>query len=683
VAWLFGRRPTGDLGEEIRAHIEMEAQANRESGMTSEEAHYAARRRFGNVALAQEKSREMWGWTTVEVLAQDLRYAVRQLRRNPGYTAVAVLALTLGIGVNTAVFTGYETMVGRSVDARNPGEIVNIALVHPSGSGDFLFGYPDYQAYRESLHSFRGLVAFKPERLRVSDVGQRPAGATSGAGFLGLLSLPSTNAEFANVFAVSENYFQILGVEAARGRSFELMSVPELLASPSVLISENYWERRFARDPAVLGRTVRLNRVAVAIVGITPRDFVGASVSAPDFWLPISLEPLVHADENWLHDRENQQFRIYGRLAPGVGIERAQAEVNVLADRLRSLHDPRSDAARPVTALVWPGSPFPLPLKMYRGLMLTILLIMSAAGMVLVIACANVASLQLARGRSRQAELQTRLSLGASRARLIRQLLTESALSGLVAGAVALPFTWALLRVAVAMAAERLGSDATLVFDVTPDVPLFAFVLAISLVAGILFGLVPAMEASRSGLSSNPRGGTSPIRTRRLQDLLLAAQVGLSLVLLIAASMLIRSSMNTLSMETGNESRRVVDVSLQFPEGPEYSADRKAAFVQELRGRLTALPEVVAITSARAPDENSFRTAVLAVDRGTSSARHGQSILHYTYIQASYFQTLGIPLSAGHTFQEHAITRNIRLFSASRQRKSSGPVKIPLAAAFA
>ena len=651
---LFGSRAADDLGEEIRAHIEMEGQSNRESGMPPEEAYYAARRRFGNVALAEETSREMWGWHTGEALVQDLRYAARQLRRNPGFTVVVVLALALGIGVDTAVFTAYEAMVGRSVDARNPREIVNIALVHPPASGNFLFSYPDYQAYRDSLHSFRGLIAFKPERLRVSDAGLRPSGETSSRWFLGLPSLPGANAEFASVFAVSENYFQVLGVEVARGRGFESMSVPELLASPAVLISENYWERRFARDPAAVGRTLRLNRVAVTIAGIAPRDFVGTSVSAPDFWLPISLEPLVHVDENWLRDRENLQFRIYGRLAPGAGIVRAQAEVNVLADRLRSQHAARSEAAGPVTALVWPGSPFPLPLKMFRGLILSILLIMSAAGMVLVIACANVASLQLARGRSRQTELQTRLSLGASRKRLIRQLLTESALSGLIAGALALPFTWGLLRAAVALATERLGSDASLVFDVAPNPALFAFVSAVSLAAGILFGIVPAIEASRSALSSNLRGGTSPVRTRRLQDLLLTAQVGLSLVLLIAASMLIRSSMKALNMETGYESRRVVDVSLQFPEGLEYGADRKTALVQKLRTRLATLPGVVAITSARAPDESSFRTVALTVDRATSSARRAQSVVHYAYIQADYFQTLGIPLLAGRSFREHA-----------------------------
>ena len=398
----------------------------------------------------------------------------------------------------------------------------------------------------------------------------------------------------------------------------------------------------------MLGKTIRLDGAAVTIAGITPHDFVGTAIGAPDFWLPLSLEPLVHGDENWLRDRENLRFRLFGRLASGVRINRAQAEMTTVADHLRTLHDPHSDSAKPATVLVWPGSPFPLPLKLYPGLTLTILLIMAAAGMVLAVACANVGSLQLARARSRQNELHTRLSLGASRLRVIRQLLTESALLGLLAGALAFVFTWALLKVSVIQAAAALPpGEGTLIFDVTPDLEIFAYVFAISLVAGILFGLAPAIESSRSALSSSVRSSTSPARSRRIQDFLLAAQVSLSLVLMIAGSMLIRSSINSLKMETGYDSKHVVDLDLQFPEASKYSAARKVALINKLRARLAVLSGVAAITSARAPDDNSFRTAAV-------SAQNVQSILHYTYVQANYFQTLSIPLFVGRSFQTQA-----------------------------
>ena len=286
-----------------------------------------------------------------EILIQDLRYAARMIYRNIGFTAVAVFALAIGIGVNTAVFTAYKAMVARSLDARNPGEMVNLALIRNSGATDFSFSYPDYQAYRDSAHSFRGLIAFSPEHMRLSDasgiVSPRSSAAGSAIGSLGLLPSGTRNAEFAFVFVVSENYFRVLGVPALRGRAFESAGVPGLVASPSVLIRENYWRKRFASNPAVLGKTIRLNGAALTIIGITPHDFVGTSVAAPDFWLPVSLEPLVHANGNWLRDRENKCCRLFGRLASGVSIAQARAEMTILADHLRALHDPHSTRLNP------------------------------------------------------------------------------------------------------------------------------------------------------------------------------------------------------------------------------------------------------------------------------------------------------------------------------------------------
>jgi len=599
-----------------------------------------------------------------ETVLQDLRYGARILSRNAGFTASATLALALGIGVNTAVFTAYKAMVARPLDAHDPGNMVNLALIRDSGANgaDLNFSYPDYEAYRDSVHSFSGLIAFRAEHPRLSNAGgiisQRTSMAGSGLGRLGLFPSGASNAEFASTFVVSENYFKVLGVTAIRGRTFESIGIPELVASPPVLISENYWQKRFGGDPAMLGKTIRLNDAPFTIAGITPHDFVGTTGVVPDFWLPLSLEPLLHADGNWLRDRENQCCRLFARLAPGVSISQAQAEMNLLADRIRRLHDPHSELAKPATVLVWPGSPFPLPLKLYPGMRFAILLIMAAAGMVLAVACANVASLQLARARSRQNELRTRLSLGASRLRVARQLLTESALLGLLAGLLALMFTSALLKISVTMAAESIPAEqGTLILDVNPDLEIFAFVFGISLVAGILFGLAPAIESSRSALSSAVRGSTSPVRSRRIQDFLIAAQVALSLVLMIAGSMSIRSAINSLKMETGYESKHVVDLDFQFLDAPKYTGARKAALVYELRTRLAALPGVAAVTSARPPVDNFFRTAAVSLDGEKSPSQNvlqNVQSMHYTYVQANYFRTLGIPLFLGRGFESQA-----------------------------
>ena len=236
-----------------------------------------------------------------ETLIQDLRYGARTLRRHAGFTAVSILALALGIGVNTAVFTAYKAFVARPLDARDPGTLVNLSLHLQSGATSARFSYPDYEAYRDRLQSFSGVIAFSIEQLTLTDAGgavaRRSAENGSLIGRLGLLRPSASNTEIASAFVVSENYFSVLGVKPVRGRAFDAMSSSELATSPSVLISENYWQRRFAGDPAVLGKSVRLNGAAFTIVGITPANFTGTSIAVPNFWLPLSLYPAVHRDE--------------------------------------------------------------------------------------------------------------------------------------------------------------------------------------------------------------------------------------------------------------------------------------------------------------------------------------------------------------------------------------------------
>jgi macrolide transport system ATP-binding/permease protein len=586
----------------------------------------------------RDTARRGLGW--LDDAVADVRYGVRMLRRNPGFTAVAVLALAIGIGVDTAVFTAYKAIVARPLGARNAGEMVNFALSRPLGSPQFTFSYPDYEAFRDSSRSFTGLIAFMIDRLAVSEAGNVPS---------------RPRVQTALTFVVSENYFKVLGVNAIRGRTFDSIAIPELVASPSVLISEDYWQTRFSGDPSVLGKTVRLNGAAVTVIGITSRDFAGTGMSAPDLWLPMSLAPLVHADDTWLRDRESQRVRLFGRLAPGVTAERAQAEMTILADRVRSLHDPRGESATPATAMIWRGSPTPLPLASYRGVIPAIVFVLSSAAMVLLVACANVASLQLARARSRVNELQTRASLGASRLRVIRQLLTESALLGMLAGIAALSFTWALLRIAVTLVAGWLPpGNGTFVADVTPDLAIFAYVFAISLVAGILFGLPPAVESSRAALGGASRAGTASARSRRIQDTLIAVQVGLSLVFLIVGSLLIRGAINAIKTDPGYDDKHLVMLKVQPPEAPGYTADRKDAVVRELRTRLATMPGVVAVTDALAPATAPYRTAAVPLDRDASTTSSTfasrQSILHFSYVEANYFQTIGVPFVFGSAF---------------------------------
>jgi len=399
---------------------------------------------------------------------------------------------------------------------------------------------------------------------------------------------------------------------------------------------------------------VHINGAAFTIVGITPRDFVGVNIVAPDFWIPLRLEPLVHPAHNWLEDREYSCCQLFARLADSVNARQAQAEMNAVAGRLRAQHDPRSDASKPVSVLVWRGSPFPLPLNRYGGLEFAIALIMCAAGLVLAVACANVGSLQLARARKRVNEIGTRLSLGASRGRVVRQLLTESALLGLLSGLMALVLTWGFTRALATRFVEAWpAGNGAVVFHVTPDAWTFAYVFAISLAAGAVFGLLPSLENSRDALATafKANAGTSSVRSRRLQDLLVGIQVSVSLALMVSGSMFVRSAIRSLQTETGYDARRVIDLELQFPESYRDNHARKAAVAAELRARLSAISGVAQITSASPPGARHRRVTSVIADR----SRPVQSPLYVSEVQPNYFETLGIPLILGRGLPSQSI----------------------------
>jgi predicted permease len=673
---LFGREKLArEQEEELEFHLSMREQLNVEQGMTQGEARHDARRRFGNASLWRERMNEIDLMILPQTVLQDLRFGARILWRNAGFTGAAVFALALGIGANTATFTAYKAFFERPLDAHNSRELVNIALTLHSGATEADFSYPDYEAYRDHLHAFSGLIAWEGvERLTLSRadgiVNKHSSGTGTLVGRLGLIPNGVSEAEFASTFMVSDNYFAVLGVSALRGRTFEPGASSKVADSPAVLISENYWRKRFDGDPNLLGKTIRLNGVGFAIAGITPHNFVGTGVEVPDFWLPLSAGPLVHPDKNWLRDRENLCCRLYGRLAPGISISQAQAEMNVLAEHLRTLHDAHSDLGKSAHVVLWPGSPFPYPLKQYGGLRYAVLLIMTAVGMVLVIACANAGSLQLARAAARQNELNMRISLGASRLRIIRQLLTESAVLGLLAGGLGLLFSWAILEVLVVLAAGAFPAEyGTFIFHVTPDPGIFAYVFVLSLSAGVLFGLVPALESSSVGRSSalNANAGSSPMRSRRLRNVLMATQVAVSLTLMIAGSMLIRSAIRALRMDTGYDSKHTVALEFQFPDSSKYAVEAKAALVRELRDRLATIPGVVAITSARPPDGSGFRLAAVSLNEEKPSPQNTRAVLYYTYVQSNYFQTLDIPFLFGRGLQTQVAEPSVILSESAAQ----------------
>ncbi|HEX3986182.1 MAG TPA: ABC transporter permease [Acidobacteriaceae bacterium] len=648
-----------ELDEELRFHMEMREQRNVDEGMQPAEARRRARVRFGNPTLWRERMSEIDLPLLPLTVWQDVRFGARMLRRHVGFTLTAVFALGLGIGVNTAAFTAYRAFFARKLDARDPSTLVNLAVILHTGATQPVFSYPDYVAYRDHLHSFSGVIATSlPQFLTVKAPGgvavNENSGEDSVLGRLGLFpGMNNDNDEHALTMMVSENFFSVLGVGAIRGRTFRAGEAEQLAASPAVLISENYWQKKFGGEPDIVGKKVLLNGAPVTIIGVTPHNFVGTFVSAPDFWLPLSLEPLVHPQDNWLTDREKGCCHLRARLAPGVTLGEAEAEMTLVANHLRALHNRQSEWWQPLHAAVWPGSPFTIPLDQNAGLRICMLFVMAAVVLVLVVSCANVASLQLARASARQNELGMRLSLGASRWRLVRQLLTESAQLAVMAGAAAFFLSWALLQGAVVLVANAFPDEyGTFVFHVTPDLSAFAFVLGISLVAGVLFGFAPAFESSGSAVAASLKASSSasPGRRHRLRGFLIGTQVAVSAVLMVAGSLLIHTAIRSLSMETGYDDAHVVSLNLQFPEKAEYTDQRKSVLLQDLKPRLEALPGVVEVTDGHAPDDPDFREAAVSVNRQAPDRSNRKATLFYRWIQPNYFETLGIPLLAGRTF---------------------------------
>jgi predicted permease len=685
--WRRGRL-SSELDEELQFHLAMREEMNARDGMPAEGARLDAQRRFGNMTLLKERTREIDTVTFVESILQDTRFAIRMLMKHPGFTALAVAGLAIGIGVNTAVFTAYKAVMLQPLDAKDPRQLVSVyrtSLHDPSAEG---FSYPDFEAYRDHNHVFAGLIATTGGPLSLTGVEGAPAvGAARGGGLASSFgfrfpSIVSGGAEFVNTVIVSENYFSVLGVNAIRGRVFLPRDVRELDAHPAVLMSENYWQRRFRGDPKLLGGTLKLNGTSFTLIGITPHDFMGTDVNVPDLWLPIRLSKLVNRGSDFFHDREDICCRLYGRLAPGVTIGAAQAEMNILADQVRGLHLPHSEGSKPVTINLFPGSPFGVAQDSDAPtLMWGFRLILLAVGLVLLIACANVAGLQLARSAARQREIGVRLSLGASRFRLIRQLLTESALLGLLSGAFALVITWWILRVLVIQISAALPVEwGSLALHVEPDVHVFVYVFTISLLAGVLFGLAPALDSSRPSLSSalKEEGARFGLRlgTTRLRDLLIGIQVCVCLFLLVAAGLLVRGSMRLLAVSPGYEIKRVVFLDINFPEGAGYTPQKEEAELRQLRDSIERLPGAASVTAGG--PTGGLRTATVALDGAKPAADAPARTLFYNFVASNYFQTLSIPITLGRGFDRRQTLSSAEIILSESAANQLWPGKNPL-----
>jgi len=645
---LFRRRFDRDLEDEMRFHLEMKARA----GGGTQDADYAARRQFGNATSLREESRDEWGWRWIDRLVQDLRYGARMLVHNPSFTLIAVLTLAVGIGVNTAIFTAFNAVALRPLDVPDAERVVEVSTTSHEN-----FSYPDYVQIRDRSHAFSGLIAESSANLSMRGApavsSKKPGGIASAMGFSVPDPVMGKRADHVFAFLVTANYLRVLRAAPVMGRDFIPGEDDKPGAHPVLMLSENYWEQRFDRDPGVLGRTLIMNEVAFTIIGITPRNFVGTGPMVPPVWIPIAMRDRLLPGTDLLHDRKNTCCALFGRLADDVNQQKAQAETDGLFQTAKE-QKAREDAitkqdSRHIALRV--ASPF----GQTEGLAAPTAFVLAAVSLVLLIACANVASLLLARSTARQKEIAIRLAIGANRSRLLRQLMTESVLISVLAGSFGLLLAWWAVHLLMVQISETFsGLWVTFAVHLAPDFRVFGYMLLVSMAAAVGFALVPALQSSRPNLTSalkdegESMGG---LRKSGLRDLLVAIQVAVSLVLLIAAGLLARGSQRAFGIDPGFDYRHLIE--FHFVKQAGMLDPAKAQSVQRrVIARMEAMPGVRAVSVAsRVPLMGEMRTVSVGVDGRPVDPRHAPEC-HYGMVTPNFFETVGIPIVRGRNFTE-------------------------------
>jgi putative ABC transport system permease protein len=656
---IFSRRRLyHDLSDEMHQHLEEKIEELVASGISKKEATAAARRQFGNVALIEQDSRAVWRWTSVEGFFTDLRYGVRVLGKNPGFTCVAVLTLAVGIAVNTTVFTAFDALFLRPRPVNDPDSLASIFRTTP-GEPRGRFSYPDYIYYRDNSRSFSDLSLFATGMTVTSSdlsaTSLEAAPRIAGAVGFQLPQLLQGGAQPIMCFFVSGNYLPMLGATPLLGR----ILVPEddrPNSPPVVLMSGNFWQRQFHSDPKIVGSVLHLNGVAFTVIGVAPVDYLATASLVPDLWAPIPAEIVLGATTR--QDLENRLVIAgfpMGRLKPGATLSDAQAELGVLAEQLRTQYP---EAERNMTVGVVSGRNNLAALD--SDAWPVVVAALSAVALLLLIACANVASLLLARAVVRRKEIAVRLALGAGRPRLLRQLLTESMLLGLLAGALGLPLAgWALHLLVLEIASALPSFGGTIALEITPDIRIFAFTLFVSCAAGIAFGLAPALQASKADVNSALKEEGSAVghhlSRSRLRGVLIAGQLAACLILLISSALLLRGSERALKIDPGYDAHSVAYLEMYNPKNLHYSQSRLLLLNRDLIQGLVSLPGVRSVSQAsRGPISGGTRWVPVARAEGASlppaSGLSEAPTAGYSYVTPNYFDTLGIPLVRGRTF---------------------------------
>jgi len=559
-------------------------------------------------------------------MIQELRQAARTLAKSPGFAAMAMLTLALGVGPNAALFAVYDALVLRPLPLPDADHVVSLYPASASGETRGVFSYPDYADLRDRNRVLEGLAAYADRRFQVSQT-----------------SNPALIEEVHGMF-VSGNYFAVLQIGMAMGRGPATSDARELKEDASVVLSYESWQRRYGSDPNIVGKTVRVNFVPCTVIGVAAAEFRGTSSDQTEVYVPIALQSQVAPGEDLIHARDARWVQVIGRLKPGIGRERAQAELSTVMGQLAA---PGADKSRiELTA----GSLLTPPEK--RDATLGGALLLAAVSLVLLVACANVANLLLARNSTRQKEFGVRLSLGSGRWRMVRQLLAESVVISAGGGALGLLLAFWLAESLVGWIHPPGEMAANL--NLSPDLRVFAFAFGVAVVSGVGCGLAPALRASRLDPATVLRGsgatGGDALGGTRLRGGLVAAQVALSAILLVTSGLLARALVKAQHTDPGFAINGVLagklDLSLHG-----YDAVRGAGYLSRLRSKVAAMPGVASVAFGEvAPLGQDFHEASVLVEGQEPPPGANVPIVHYNKVTPGYFATLGIPLDGGREF---------------------------------
>jgi len=638
--WLRSRDQEAALREEIEFHQAMKQAELERDGMPAGDARLAARRAMGNVTIAHEHARAVWIWPWLDSVGQDVRYAVRSLRRQPGFTSMSLIVLGIALGLNASLFTVVAGIAIRPMaGVHDPATIATVSGVNPPGLGGVSgLSFPEYAFLAEHTKAFTGLVAARTMSVQLESEG---AGRSTAA------------------YLVTANYFDVLGVQLERGRGFVAGEDRRGSARVAVL-SYQLWNTHFAADPAIVGRQVQINGLPFTVVGVVSRAFVGPEGAPHRVWLPLSMQPLLRPNDPFaaqMLDRpQDCCVTVTGRLAPSSTREFARAEIQVLSTRFRAA------TAQQDRQIVVGGTQF---LSGRRGEMqaLAILgVLFLGITLVLFIACANVGNLLLARAAARVGEIGVRLSLGADRARIVRQLLTEGfVLSSLATGIGVLVSKWLPPFVLGAVAGVARP------FDLDPDRWVLLYALAIAMLSCVAFALAPALHATRGDVASAIKGDASGLKSRfPLRSALLAIQVAVSVVLLTSAGLLLRGVAQARILDPGFDVDGVSVATIGVPESA-YDAARTRSFMDAVTSELrrARVPRFAFVSDEPLGDRSSF-TAMRLRSESEGQARS----IEFLAVSPGFFAALRIPILAGRDFIDSDRGRNVVIVSQSMARRN-------------